>query len=182
MKNNYVPASGERKGGASNFEFQAASRIIRIVALALVTVAAAGLMACGPRAGEPQPPEIHYGQEMCDECGMLIGEPRFAAATVDADGRAYKFDDIGNMLLFHDKHPEIEVRAWFVHDYDSEAWVRAETAFFVQSELIDTPMGHGIAALADKAAADALAGRIHGEVLTLEQLRSGESIAAHEEH
>ena len=51
--------------------------------------------------GEAQPPEIHYGEDVCDACGMLISEAKFAAASVDQDGTAHKFDDIGDLLDYY---------------------------------------------------------------------------------
>jgi copper chaperone NosL len=119
----------------------------------------------------PQPPEILYGQDMCVRCGMLIDDPRFAAATLTADGAAYKFDDINEMFLFHRENPELEVTAWFVHHYDSEEWLRAEEAFFVHSDQIMSPMAGGLAALADRAEADALAAQVAGNVLVFDDAR-----------
>ena len=40
------------------------------------------LASCSARPGEPQPPEINFGQDTCDACGMIISEARFAAAIV----------------------------------------------------------------------------------------------------
>ena len=47
----------------------------------VMVLAALALAGCSPRqAGEPQPPEIVYGRDVCDRCGMIMDEPRFAAA------------------------------------------------------------------------------------------------------
>ena len=32
--------------------------------------------------GDPRPPEIAYGHDMCELCGMIISDPRFAAAMI----------------------------------------------------------------------------------------------------
>jgi copper chaperone NosL len=141
--------------------------------LALAALLLALLAACAPReTGEPQPPQITYGQDMCDECGMLIDEPRSAAATLTTTGTARRFDDIGDMVVYHSEHPDEQVRAWFVHDYETEAWLRAETAYFVHSLDISTPMGHGTAAFADQAAAQALADRLGVAVLSFDESRA----------
>lgn len=129
------------------------------------------LAACAAPTGEPQPPEIHYSEDICDACGMLISEPRFAAATVEADGAARKFDDIGDLLGFYADRPGVKVRAYFVHDYLSEKWLRAETAFFIVSPRIQTPMAHGIAAYADRAEAEAAAQQYGVPVMTFDELR-----------
>ena len=76
--------------------------------------------ACSSKPTEPQPPEIVYGQEMCDEYGRIIREAKFAAATLTTAGSLHTFDDIGDMLVYHMDHPEEQVRAWFVHDHNSQ--------------------------------------------------------------
>jgi len=130
------------------------------------------LAACSAApTGEPQPPEIHYGEDICDACGMLISEPKFAAAAVEADGTARKFDDIGDLVDYYVDHPGAQVKAYFVHDHLSEQWRRAETAFFIISPQIHTPMAHGIAAYADREAAEAAARQYGVIVMTFDELR-----------
>lgn len=127
--------------------------------LLCVSCAAAGavLAACAPRSSEPQPPEIAYGFDVCESCGMLISEPRFACALVLEDGRALKFDDLGDMVVYQLDRPNLKITAWFAHDYYTEQWVRAEAAFYVASDTIASPMGHGLAAFSTQAAADTFA-------------------------
>lgn len=121
--------------------------------------AAAGalLAACAPQSTEPQPPEIVYDFDVCAGCGMLISEPRFAGALVLADGPALKFDDLGDMVMYQLDRPNLKITAWFVHDYYTETWTRAETAFYIAYAGIASPMGHGLAAFATQAAADTFA-------------------------
>ncbi len=138
------------------------------------------LSACASPDAGPRPPEILYGQDVCDECGMIIGEAKYAAATITLDGQAHKFDDAGEMLVYHMEHPEEQVKAWFVHDYPSEAWIRAETAFYVLSPQIASPMGHGIAAFEQRSAAEAFArDRDQAQVLNFDELRVAVHLTAH---
>ena len=129
------------------------------------------LAACSSSSGEAQPPEIHYGEDVCDACGMLISDAKFAAASVDQDGTAHKFDDIGDLVAYYTQHADANVKAYFVHDYPSEKWLRAENAYFVQSPQIQTPMAHGIAAYADRAAAEAAAQKYGVKVMAFDELR-----------
>jgi copper chaperone NosL len=141
--------------------------------LLLLTLLALALAACGQSGpAEPQPPEIAYGLDACAACGMLIDSPQFAAASLTTGGQALKFDDIGDMLVYHQEHPEQQVRAWFVHDYESEAWIRAETAYFVQSSHLHTPMAHGLVAFAQEADAQALADSVGATVLSFDFARA----------
>jgi copper chaperone NosL len=129
------------------------------------------LTACSPKITGPQPPDIAYGQDVCDACGMIVSDAKFAAATLLTNDEYRKFDDIGEMVTYHMDHPEQQVKAWFVHDHTSEAWIRGETAFFVLSEQLQTPMGSGVAAFEKKDDAEAFAAETSGKVLTLDELR-----------
>ncbi len=114
------------------------------------------LAACGGGADTTQPPEILYGQDVCDECDMIISEEKFASAYWTAEGEARRFDDVGEMLVYMAENPESTASVW-VHDLNSAAWLLADDAWFVMNSGLHTPMGTGIAVLADEQAARALA-------------------------
>jgi copper chaperone NosL len=137
------------------------------------------LTACSPKSTEPRPPDIAYGQDLCNACGMIIDDAKFAAATLLTSGEFRKFDDVGEMVTYHMDHPEAQVKAWFVHDYESEAWIRGETAFFVLSDNLQTPMGMGVAAFEKREDAEALAAEKGGQVLTLDELRLEMHVMVH---
>ena len=136
-----------------------------LAALALLALGAA----CRADARQDRPPEVRYGEDVCDRCGMIISEPRFAAAYVTRDGVVRRFDDIGEMVLYHAEHGET-VAAFWVHDYETEEWLPAPEASFVGSAALSTPMGHGVVALRTRERAQALAERVDGEVLDFQGL------------
>jgi copper chaperone NosL len=139
--------------------------------------------ACSAGATLDQPPDIRYGEDACDHCGMIINEPRFAASYVTEDGETRRFDDIGNMMAHYAQYNE-NVAAFWVHDYESEEWMRAEEAHYVVSSGIHTPMGHGVVAFDDAARAGHLAGTEEGRVLDFPELvayyTGGKGKAAHD--
>jgi copper chaperone NosL len=150
---------------------------VPLPALAVVvglSVAALLPAACGG-GGAIEPPQIRYGEDVCVECMMIISDERSASAYLHRDDRgriATKlFDDIGDMLIHAATHTEDDVVAWYVHDYQSREWLDATTAVYVHSDAIHTPMAMGLAAVADGAAAEALAASTEGEVLTWQDLR-----------
>lgn len=120
-------------------------------------------------AGEPVPPAIHYGESVCEFCGMIISEARYAAGYISADGTEHVFDDIGDMIKAHRQQQE-KASAFFVHDYNDERWIRAEPAFYVLSPRLNTPMGSGLAAVAAEADAGTLAAEVDGRVLSFEDV------------
>lgn len=130
--------------------------------------------ACARGETAATPPVIRYGEDLCTECNMIINDVRYAAgyAVEIAPGRyeSLAFDDIGDLLVHMAKHPEHTIVAWYVHDYTTEEWLDATTAYYVVSEQIHTPMGHGIAAHATEAAAAAMAQERQGEVFDWSEL------------
>lgn len=131
-----------------------------LLSLVLATVLPIAGAACGAPEDPLAPPDIVYGEDACAECGMILSEPRYAAASlVDEQGRVTPrvFDDIGDMMRYHAARPELKVRRWYVHDMATEAWLDAETAVFVRAPDLRTPMASQLAAFADAAGAEAFA-------------------------
>jgi len=134
----------------------------------LLLLAVALLTACASEVNFDQPPEIIYGEDVCERCSMIINEARYAAAYVTADGQPHLFDDIGGMLAQNREVPADEAVFW-VHDFVSEQWLKAEAAYYVKGDQI-TPMGFGIIAFADRDQADAWAAEEGGLVMTFTDL------------
>lgn len=137
----------------------------------LVLVIILLLAACGGAAVTPEmPPAIRYGEDICDHCGMIINDERFAAGVVvQTQPQHYEhriFDDIGDMLAYaHEIEAPLEIVAYYVHDYQSREWLDARQATYVQGDAMSTPMGSGLAAFADHAAAAAHAQATQGHLV-----------------
>jgi len=127
-----------------------------------------GVSGCNTGANStPQPPNINYGEAICEFCGMIVSEERFAAGYLLADEQEKIFDDIGDMVQAH-RQEKTEVTASFVHDYTEHTWIRAETAVYVQSDQLTTPMLSGLAAFSTReAVTDA---GLSGPVMTFDEL------------
>lgn len=140
----------------------------------LLLLLAGGALACRQESAGPQPPMIYYGEDLCDYCGMIISEKRFAAGAVVrlGDGRTEtrKFDDIGGLFLYLDEHPELEVLARYVHDYRTGEWLPAEEAVYVFHPELHSPMGHNVAAFRDRSAAERFVRERGGEVIPFAEL------------
>jgi nitrous oxide reductase accessory protein NosL len=120
------------------------------------------------------PPEILLGQDVCDVCGMIISDDRYAAGLViDRDGEyeTRSFDDIGCLLMFADEHADVAVAARYVRDFRSRSWRDAETAAYLHSGHLHTPMAFGVAALGTEADARTLAAEFPGDVLDFPAVR-----------
>ncbi|MEZ4676418.1 MAG: hypothetical protein R2932_19510 [Caldilineaceae bacterium] len=69
------------------------------------------LVACGGATVTPDmPPEILYGEDVCDQCNMIISDERFAAGlVVELEPGEFEhriFDDIGDLLAYEKAHGE----------------------------------------------------------------------------
>jgi copper chaperone NosL len=128
------------------------------------------LTACANNASaEPTPPTIHYGEDVCEFCNMIISDERYAAGYITEDGQQHIFDDIGNMFRNHLQKSD-KVTAFFVHNYENKSWIRAEKAAYVQSSQLTTPMLSGLAALESPEKAQVLAAELQGHVMTFAEV------------
>jgi copper chaperone NosL len=163
-------------------------RPVLSVILMLMIVSLLG--ACGGKAVDPdKPPQIVYGEDVCDQCHMIISDERFAAGlvveTAPGEYESRIFDDIGNMFTYAVQNgTDLSVITYWVHDYNSQEWIEARSAHFVRSEGIHTPMGYGVIAVKQQPEAEALAQEWEGEVLSFEQVRVQlpRSVAADHSH
>ncbi len=103
---------------------------------------------------ESGPPGIRYGRDRCDACGMIIGDPHFAAASREG-AVVHRYDDIGCLVTHSGAALTSGSARGFVHDMVSETWIDPAGATFVRAPEIQTPMGFGLAAYADAGAARA---------------------------
>ena len=128
----------------------------------------------GDQVDAAAPPEITYSRDVCDRCGMIIGDERFAGGLVAADGTAEIFDDIGEMLKSARETNVDERRVW-VHDWSSRDWIDGATAFFVWATPETTPMGTGLHAFSDQEAATTFAAEqgVDANVASWDDLMSG---------
>ena len=131
---------------------------MRLVILCAALITAA----CGSKADGP--PEIVVDRTACAHCTMLISEPRYAAAYQAPGAEAKVFDDIACLLQAAGAETATGLRFWF-HDGNDGAWIDGEAATFVASPEFRTPMGGGVIAYRDPAAATQAAGRFRGEVI-----------------
>ena len=142
-----------RRTAAARADFATGTHRTSSVVVTLLTSLI--LPACGP-AQPSGPPEIRAGRDECVECGMIISEVKFAAAmevSVDGHPEVLKFDDIGDMLVYERKNPQLQVRRRWVADLDRRELIPADAAWFVRSATFVTPMASGVVAFGEESRA-----------------------------
>jgi copper chaperone NosL len=128
-------------------------------------VLAAALAVTGAcRASADGPPAIALDRTACSECGMLVSEAVFAAASRTAKGETRVFDDIGCLRKAHASTDTRSTQFWF-HDAHDGSWIDQRQAVFVEAASLRTPMGGGFLAFRDRASAEADARARHGRVV-----------------
>jgi copper chaperone NosL len=105
----------------------------------------AGLAGC--TSGELRPVEL-YPEDACAMCRMAVSDPAFASEIIAEDGEALKFDDLRCMENYRREHATMKVKAIFVKDYGTKAWLPFEKSVIVRTS-IETPMGSGKVAAAN---------------------------------
>ncbi|MGE3163913.1 MAG: nitrous oxide reductase accessory protein NosL [Planctomycetota bacterium] len=141
--------------------------VTKVLLLFLGLVVVAG---CGSAAPDG-PPAIRVGDSVCDECGMIISDERFATATIGVGVRGPEpklFDDFNCQARYEAEHSEMEIVARWSHDYIGAQWLRTEQAHFVTSVGLRTPMASRTVAFAKPEDARALQQSIGGELLNFD--------------
>jgi copper chaperone NosL len=116
-------------------------RTLVFVASGLTALVVAFRFAQSPPDGPIDPT---WSRTPCARCGMLVGEPAFAAQLHATSGDVRFFDDAGCLLLYAAEHPGDEAAVWFHHLREAR-WIPAARTGFVPAE--GTPMGYGLGAV-----------------------------------
>jgi len=133
---------------AMRFRSDPAIRVSRreVVTGALALVATAGITGCG--SAIPRPRAIRLKRDVCQYCGMPVGDPRFGAEIWDSDyGRVRIYDDFGCAVMAAASRGEIErgdVAFWVADETEPARWLDARSAHYRSGA--PTPMAHGYAA------------------------------------
>jgi len=102
-------------------------------------------IACKGGNNEQLPVEFVWDRVACEECSMALSDPHYSAQVIDANGRAYYFDDSGCAILWLSRQPWKDSARTWVSDIRTTEWIDAEKANWIYGDP-RTPMGYGFAA------------------------------------
>lgn len=118
---------------------------------------------CNQKNAEP----IKLHSDACDFCKMTITDGRYGGELLTKKGRVYKFDDLGCMLAYVKENKQMEVGKYFVHDFEqNNVLIDAETAFFLHSEQVNSPMQGNTIAFTSLKKAEEMMESLGGSQLT----------------
>lgn len=130
-------------------------------------VAVVALVCLWPARTGPEP--LRYGVDACAECRMQVTRPGFGGELRDADGRLTTYDDVGCLIRAMLKRRGAMPEAW-VEDHAGGGFISLLSAHLVRGPGAETPMGYGIVAFRDEAAAETFAATSGGARVALEDL------------
>ncbi len=121
----------------------------RVLAGAIAAIA----VACA--AGPPVPVAIDTATDTCSHCRMVISSRSTAAQVVAPGEEPLLFDDLGCLREYLAATALPPRAAVFVASHLTGAWVRAGDAVFTEMTGLQTPMGSGLIAHANRDERDA---------------------------
>lgn len=134
------------------------TRPLPVLALGLVLLAGC----------EPQPRAIRYGEDVGAHCKMTVSDARFGTELLTTTGKVHVFDSVeclANYVLAHDELADQTHSLW-VTAYDAPGeLISLDSAFFIRSPEVQSPMGGGLAAFGLGTPPEEAQRQLGGEVL-----------------
>lgn len=114
---------------------------------------------------EVKPKEISYGEASCDFCRMTIVENQHAAQLVTNKGKVFNFDAAECMIHYLDEIDQNTIGLLLVSDYNNPGiLIEVESATFIISKAIPSPMGANLSAFSDVKDAEKILGEKGGNL------------------
>ncbi len=118
------------------------------------------------------PEAIEYGKDQCAFCKMNIVDKTHAAQFVTTKGKQFKFDAIECMINYIGQNSEENIALLLVADFGNPGEMTdAETATYLISTAIKSPMGAYLSAFSEKKTAKDVQQKNSGEIYTWETVK-----------
>lgn len=118
------------------------------------------------------PKEINYGEDHCHYCSMTIVDRQFGAQLVTKKGRSYKYDAAECMIQSLSEMETETISHFLVTDYmNPENLIDAQSAVFIVSPNIPSPMRANLSALSSKESAVTLKDDKDGDLFSWEEIQ-----------
>ncbi len=147
-----------KKGGASSSSKYSFASLILLMSFFLASC-----------SNGPEP--IHYGEDQCVFCKMKIIDRHYGAEAITDKGKVFKFDAIECFLNYRKENPDKKFQAVYVVPYDKPGTlIKAETAYYLITPELPSPMRGDINAFSSKKVAEEFYQKHKGELLSWQQL------------
>ncbi len=118
---------------------------------------------------------IDYENDGCGYCKMIITDKRFGAELITKKGKIYKFDSIECLAAYvEQKIEDVSVieSLWTIDFTRPGVWLDCETAEYLHSRNLPSPMGAFLSSFQNKTACDAVKEKHEGENLNWSQVQA----------
>jgi copper chaperone NosL len=149
------------------FELYRSKKIKPLSIKAKKTIPAIGMLIILLSSCNAQPSAFNIGKDNCDDCKMTIMDAKFGGEIITKKGRVYKFDDahcLANFIKSNNVKKEEIAGIAFMNYENPNTFLKAESAFFVVSPQLKSPMNSNAAAFANEQAAQKTAKEANGVV------------------
>lgn len=112
-----------------------------------------------------EPAPIHFGEDGCSFCRMIISDQRFGCELLTTKGKSYKFDSIECMTAYTikgKKGADDIYSIWTIDFNNPETFIDATQSWYLQSEKLKSPMGANLSSFQN-----------HGEISTIQNKYNG---------
>ena len=117
--------------------------------------------------------KIHYGEDGCHYCSMTIVDRQHAAQLVTHKGKVYKFDAAECMINSLSDFDVESVAQFLVTDYETPGeLIDANTATFIISPEIPSPMRANLSASKSKESAMSILKEKQGELYSWKEIQN----------
>ena len=114
-----------------------------------------------------EPAEVNYGKDGCSYCKMTIVDKQHASEIVTVKGKSFKYDAIECMINDLKTRNAEDIQIYLINDYaDPGEFIPAESATFLISEGIPSPMGAFLSGFSNKEAAQSAMEEHGGHIYT----------------
>ncbi len=121
------------------------------------------------------PRPLAVGEDACDFCRMAISDDRFGGEIVLTTGRPRTFDAVECLVSYLASGSDSAlVRDVYVSDYENRTLIPAQTAVFLRSAKLTSPMG-SVSAFSPGTDTTALLARYGGQILTWTAVRASKN-------
>lgn len=123
-------------------------------------------------ACKPGPKPIQYGSDECSYCKMMITESEFASQIVNQQGKTFGFDSVECMMAYDvTAEDSTAIHSRWVPDFHSGEWIMAESAVFLHSKTLRSPMGLNLSAYQNRQQAREMQREYGGDMLNYQQAK-----------
>lgn len=116
-------------------------------------------------------PAVEAQNDQCVHCNMIIKDDLHRAKAVLSNGKTVHFGAIKCLMNYRKSKKETMFSALHVADYSNGEWIDAETATYLKSDKIKSPMGANLSAFKSEVVAHQFKKKKGGEIFDWETLK-----------